>query len=233
MSSAAASPGLLFYGDPHGQWKPLYRAVEEHRPAAVVLLGDFELDAPLRDKLAPVWDLVPAWRWIIGNHDVDSEAEYDFLFGSFPEGSLHGRCEEIAGLRVAGLGGIYKGSVWYPRISGDLAGEPAAYASRRDMLRATRRGDRWRDGLPRRHRDTIFPEDHAALGKLRADILVCHEAPTSHRNGFGAIDDLARDMRVKLVVHGHHHASYDGQTKDGIQVKGLGLAEAWMVEAVE
>ena len=41
--------------------------------------------------------------------------------------------------------------------------------------------------------------------KLRADVLVCHETPSCHRNGFGAIDDLARDMRVQMVVHGHHH----------------------------
>lgn len=57
MSGAAV--GLMFYGDPHGQWVPLYRAVEEHKPAAVVLLGDFELDEPTRNKLAPIWDMVP------------------------------------------------------------------------------------------------------------------------------------------------------------------------------
>ena len=32
---------ILFYGDPHGQWQPLFEAAER-QPAAVVLLGDMD-----------------------------------------------------------------------------------------------------------------------------------------------------------------------------------------------
>ena len=41
-------------------------------------------------------------------------------------------------------------------------------------------------GLPLRRRDAIFPEDLTALGRLRADVLVTHEAPSSHRYGLSA-----------------------------------------------
>jgi hypothetical protein len=36
-------------------------------------------------------------------------------------------------------------------------------------------------------------------------------------------------MKVKLVVHGHHHNSYDAQTRDGTWVRGLGKAEPWLL----
>ena len=106
-TKAAPLGGILFYGDPHGEWRPLVRAVLEYRPAAVVILGDCGLDVPLRQKLASVWDLVPRWRWIIGNHDVDSIAEYEFLVESHPEGDLGGKWTQLDGEIVAGLGGVY------------------------------------------------------------------------------------------------------------------------------
>lgn len=221
--------GVLFYGDPHGEWRPLVTAVLAHRPAAVVILGDCGLDEPLRRKLAAIWELVPEWKWIIGNHDVDSLAEYEFLVDGHPEGDLGSRRTLLGGQIVAGLGGIYRASVWYPKFgAGD--GEPAVFDTRRDMTRTTARADRFRGGVPRSSCATIFPEDHEALKRIRADILVCHEAPTSDRHGFAAIDELAAAMGVKLVVHGHHHRSYEGETNTGISVRGLGIAEPWFWE---
>ena len=41
------------------------------------------------------------------------------------------------------------------------------------------KGNRWRDGLPRKHRSSIFPEDYFRLESLHADILVTHEALVS------------------------------------------------------
>lgn len=41
------------------------------------------------------------------------------------------------------------------------------------------------------------------------DILVTHEAPSCHPQGFKAIDDLARAMRVQKAYHGHHHDRID------------------------
>ena len=106
-TKSAPLGGILFYGAPHGQWRPLVRAILEHRPAADVILGDYDLDVPLHQKLASVWDLVPRWHWIIGNHDVDSIAEYEFLVESHPEGDLGGKWTQLDGEIVAGLGGVY------------------------------------------------------------------------------------------------------------------------------
>jgi hypothetical protein len=35
-------------------------------------------------------------------------------------------------------------------------------------------------------------------------------------------------MGVSLVVHGHHHRSYEGHTANGVAVRGLGIVEPWM-----
>lgn len=43
----------------------------------------------------------------------------------------------------------------------------------------------------------------------KADILVCHEAPSCHPYGYSEIDELAQAMGVKMVVHGHHHDCLD------------------------
>ena len=54
----------------------------------------------------------------------------------------------------------------------------------------------------------IWPEDYDALAAQRADILVTHEAPSSHPAGKAALDALARAMGARLIVHGHHHVNY-------------------------
>ncbi len=60
---------------------------------------------------------------------------------------------------------------------------------------------------------------------MRADVLVTHEAPSCHKHGFAGIDVAAAACRARLVVHGHHHATYDGVLPGGVRVKGLGKAE--------
>jgi cytosine/adenosine deaminase-related metal-dependent hydrolase len=62
-----------------------------------------------------------------------------------------------------------------------------------------------------------------ALSKLRADILVTHEAPSCHPYGFAAIDALARAMGVVRSFHGHQHddqsdayAKYDSEVGKGV-----------------
>ncbi len=219
--------GLLFYGDPHGKWQPLIDSVMEKRPYAVVILGDCGLDKPLRHKLSLIWHMVPQWRWIIGNHDVDSVTEYEFLVESYPEGDLGGSCAHLDGYVVAGLSGIYSSRVWYPKLGGGQDAPPK-FKTRHDMIRQTARADRFKGGVPRSSRATIFPEDHETLRTFRADILVTHEAPSADPHGFVAIDELAHDMQVQLIVHGHHHRSYEGQTVNGIPVRGLGSAEPWL-----
>jgi predicted phosphodiesterase len=214
--------GIIVYGDPHGDWKPLLRACVDERPDGVVILGDCDLAMPLRQQIAPVFDAGIRVRWIPGNHDTDTPEWYDRLWGDFPEGNLHARWGQVGGLIVAGLGGVFKERVWYPRFEISAP----KYATRRDYLRQLPRGDRWRGGLPLRARDAIFPEDVKALRGLRADVLVTHEAPTCHRHGFVGIDMAAEACRARLVVHGHHHQDYAGTIPGtGVQVRGLGRAQ--------
>jgi len=219
------SLGILFYGDPHGEWRPLFRAVKEHHPEAVVLLGDMDLEKPLRQQLAPVFEAGIPVRWIHGNHDVDREDWYDCLFKDYATGNIHATWASLGGMIVAGLGGIFKGKIWYPKEGS----EAPDYSTRRDLLRSFPRKEHFRGGLPLNQRAAILPEDFATLRRIKADILVTHEAPSSHHHGFGAIDDLASTVRAKLVIHGHHHKAYDSKTRDGVWVRGLGKAEPWLV----
>lgn len=53
--------------------------------------------------------------WISGNHDTDSEASHDHLHCSvLADHNLHDRVVEIAGVRIAGLGGVFREQVWAP-----------------------------------------------------------------------------------------------------------------------
>jgi predicted phosphodiesterase len=215
------SGGILIYGDPHGEWRPLLRAVTEERPDGVVILGDCDLAVPLREQLKPLFDAGIRVRWIHGNHDNDREDWHGHLWEDYPEGSLHGRWSQVGDMIVAGVGGIFKERVWYPRF--EMA-DPI-YASRRDYLRRQPRSDRWRGGLALRQRDTIFPEDIDALRGWRADVLVTHEAPSCHRHGFIGLDVAASLCAARLLVHGHHHESYEAVLQNGTKVRGLGRAE--------
>jgi predicted phosphodiesterase len=71
----------------------------------------------------------------------------------------------------------------------------------------------------------IWPEDVEALGNLKADVLVTHEAPSSHPAGSVVIDSLARRMGARTIVHGHHHVVSHARAADGLRV--LGVASAW------
>lgn len=69
---------------------------------------------PLHLELASILDKTEIW-FIHGNHDTDTEADHDHLFGSaMADRNLHGRVVEIAGLRIAGLGGVFRCKVWTP-----------------------------------------------------------------------------------------------------------------------
>lgn len=209
---------ILFCGDPHGRFDHIIDAVHEHRPAAIVLLGDLQAPKPLEQVLAPILDQTDIW-FIHGNHDTDSDADYDNLFGSaLADRNLHGRIVEIDGLRVAGLGGVFRGQVWGPPAMWN-AETPDDYVARCGQ------GNWWRGGLPRRHRSSIFPVDYFALGGKTADVLVTHEAPSVHRHGFDAIDELARSLKVSKTFHGHHHDCLDYQRawkRVGFEAWGVG-----------
>ncbi|MFN2381857.1 MAG: metallophosphoesterase [Guyparkeria sp.] len=205
-------PRCLFHADSHGESNQLLSVIETEAPDAVFLLGDLELDRPLDEVMSNVQ--APVY-WIHGNHDTGEE-RFDFLFGSsFP--SIDGRVIEIDGVRVAGLGGVFKESVWYPG-----RGAPKL-RSREECIATAGKGNLWRGGVPRRKRDAIFPAELSGLARQHADVLILHEAPESHRNGFRELGDLARQLGVRTVIHGHHHYDYESELGGGIRVIGLAL----------
>ncbi|MCP1677288.1 putative phosphodiesterase [Natronocella acetinitrilica] len=214
------TPDILYCGDPHGDFAPINRAARESTPRALVLLGDYDLKRPLDDMLVDAIRHTDVW-WIPGNHDFERVEHFDNLFGSaLANRNLHGRVVDIGGCRVAGLGGTFQGKVWHPRQHG----ASPRYGSRDEYLATCGKGNRWRDGLPLGRRGAIWPEDYAALMDMRADVLVTHEAPSTHRHGFEEIDRLAEAMGAGLIVHGHHHVDYSVTLSSGVRVIGVGLA---------
>ncbi len=200
------SARVLFVGDPHGRLDGLLDVAAQHRPLAMILLGDLEPRTSLLDWIDAMRDIgVEAW-FIHGNHDTDSVATWQRVVDA-NAWNLHGRVVEIAGVRIAGLGGVFRKTVWDPSVG------PPAFASLADFGRYITQGGRARAGTGaqqlRRHGSTIFSDDVARLARSRADILVTHEAPLPHRHGFQALNDLARAMGVQRLFHGHHHAYVD------------------------
>lgn len=194
---------ILFLGDTHGNFRHLAQAVEENRPEAIVFLGDIGAARPLQDELAPIIGQCEI-LFIHGNHDNDTEAEYlNLVESGLSAGNLHGRVITLkSGLRIAGLGGVFRGKVWMPP-------DTPSFESRTAYAKQTPRQDRWRGGVPLKHHTTIFHEDYLKLACERADILVTHEACSAHPNGFEAIDELARALGVQKAFHGHHHDTLD------------------------
>jgi len=208
---------VAFFGDPHGNFRTVRELLRSHHPAHSIFLGDFDLDRPLDVELADLTSVGSCVSFIHGNHDADRESWHDFVFESgLASSNVNGRVVELDGVRVAGLGGVFNADVWHPQNAG---GTPK-FNTRIEYLSAHSRST-WRDGLPLRHRSTIFPEDFNSLAALEADILITHEAPSTHRYGHYEIDDLAEVLGVKTIVHGHLHQDYRATLPNGIKVIGL------------
>jgi predicted phosphodiesterase len=203
-------------------------------PASVVLLGDIEPDeafdkfaAPLENEGVQVW-------FIPGNHDSDNGTRMQHLLGSplSAARNLHGRVVNINGLRIAGLGGIFREEIWHPDAAG---GEPSHTSlnefAEKVRAEAARQGASLHaaisaEGQIRTHGTSIFYEDYLALHGTRADILVTHEAPSCHPKGHALIDELARSMGVSTLFHGHHHdrLDYSAHTQAcGFATHGVGI----------
>ena len=153
---------VLFCGDPHGQFRHILRAAAELNPSAVVLLGDLEPKRQLHEEL----EAIAHKTWFIhGNHDTDSDQNWEHLWGSALAGrNIDGRVVELPdGTRLAGLGGVFRESVWYP----GLPSEPR-YRNRAEHAEATSQHDRWRNGVRRKHWSSIYPDDLDQLADLRA-----------------------------------------------------------------
>ena len=219
IASEKIAEETFFCGDPHGSFDHILQAAKEYRPKAMVILGDLQPPAPLHEVLADILSFVDVW-WIPGNHDTDNDVFYDRLWRSELAGhNLHGRVAVVNGLRIAGLGGVFRGQIWMPP-------QAPNYTSAGAFIRRIGRGNMWRGGLPRRHRTSIFPSTYENLCAYHADVLVTHEAPGCHRKGFLAIDQLAKTLEVKYLFHGHqhedrHYPTYYGFTPRGVGFRGI------------
>lgn len=189
---------ILFCGDPHALFDHIIGRVQTTRPDAVVLLGDQCFMSPFAEIFQSISN-TPIY-FIPGNHDTDQVIFYDHLAVADSH-NIHSKIVDIGGVRVAGLGGVFRGQIWYPP-------ELPRYQTKADFIARCGKGNRWRGGLPLKHRSSIFPEDLERFKGQKADVLVCHEAPGAHPHGFAIIDELADSLGVKQIIHGHHHEPF-------------------------
>ncbi len=223
---------IVFIGDIHQHWHYVDAglAALATQPKAAVLLGDVQCDRPLDELAAPLLRRGIAVHWIHGNHDNDGGPEmWANLAASecnplTASGTLHAQVTTIEGVRIAGLGGTFRPRVWAPgkpprlrhrhQLADDLASLGPVYGPQQHAALAHSLSTA-----------AIWPEDVETLASQKADILVTHEAPSSHPSGSAVIDELARKMGARLIVHGHHHVASLARAQDGLTV--LGVASAW------
>lgn len=232
---------ILMLGDVHGDVSHLLSVIKAEEPDAIIFLGDIESPIPFEEFIADLAVFTEVW-WIHGNHDTDSRESYSNLFESALAGrNLHGRVVDIAGLRVAGLGGVFRGQIWYPpenpsflsfeelaanKFRHKKALTAAELARLKYRTHSPEVAELMREGQLRKHRSSIFYADWFDLYGQKADILVTHEAPSCHPHGFREIDALAQSMKVRFVFHGHHHDCLDYRAFDttlGFRTHGVGF----------
>lgn len=214
MNRVGIDNRILFAGDPHGCFDSIINAVLLYKPIAVVMLGDYSLQQSLDVYLSPIAKLTQIW-WIYGNHDVVSREVYSHLFeSSYKYNGLHLKVREIAGLRIAGLGGIFIAKNWYPPAKTRWQNQHHWYREQSPHIR--------RAGMPLKLQHSIWHHEVEMMqATVKADILVTHEAPSCHRYGFEAIDTLAKAIGASQIFHGHQHEYYQDTLASGINVVGV------------
>ncbi|WP_051938274.1 metallophosphoesterase family protein [Ghiorsea bivora] len=211
---------FTFVGDPHGLIEHILTDIQQKPASATILLGDICIEQPIDQVFDEVKHLT-ALYWIHGNHDTDNDVWFNNLFKSpWASRNLHARTLKNHQTTIAGLGGVFRAKVWNPS-------QEKRYASK-EAWEKEHQHKRFAQSFPsakRKHHSTIWPEDYEHLSQLSADILVLHEAPSSHRHGQQALDDLAEKLGVRLIIHGHHHYEYTDTLANGIAVVGLALGQ--------
>lgn len=218
---------IYFLGDVHGNFDHILPALledqaQDGKSKTAIFLGDIEAQRPFENEIRPLLEAGVGVWFIHGNHDTDTKKNWYNLLPSWHR-NLHGRVVEIEGLRVAGLGGVFRGEVWHPP-SNDIRHQSYAALEASESGRPTVKA--YRNERALKHSSTIFPDIYNTLASQRADIIATHEAPSCHPHGFEAIDQLARTMEVQALFHGHHHGSLNYGTwekKLGFRAYGVGF----------
>lgn len=207
---------IWFLGDVHGSLEHITRALQrlqpmqpvlQQEPSWLVFLGDIEPPGvTFREALAPLHEAFPSMRvaFIHGNHDADTHEAWAALHDAVDAVHLHGRVVDLDGVRVAGLGGNFLGRVWYPPQEPKIRSRHEATYRHPNLVK---RGQPHAPAL----NGAIYPDELEALAALRADVLVTHEAPSCHHHGWSVLDQLARDLGVAWVFHGHTHDDLTAQ----------------------
>jgi len=228
---------LWCVGDPHGRYTEVLRLALERKPDAIIFLGDLQLPSPPSELFSDLREAGITARAVFGNHDSDGENYWE-RYVSDPELSLHGRVEDIGGLRVAGLGGVFRQKfAWYPpaepvhRSFAELEKNLARLAPRR----LAGNESAWFASVRRTNRSSIFPADYDALLRQHpADILVTHEAPGMHPHGFAAVSELGALLDARIGVHGHHHESITYPVgADGVRWYGVDMREIIEIQGLD
>ena len=106
---------ILFYGDPHKNWGPLYDACAIYsQPGHIIVVGDLELERPLHREISDVFDAGWSVHYILGNHDTHGCPQYMHLVDDHPSGHLGGKVTPVGDFQVAGLSGVFKDRIWRP-----------------------------------------------------------------------------------------------------------------------
>ena len=197
-------------GDIHGAFDAARAVIARHPEIDIWLcVGDIADD---QGRYEPLGARI---CWIHGNND-----SFDAIAaGDLPEGLEHignGTAIDVAGVRVAGLGGTFA-PTWYETPASELP------HPRKGSAKATELADK------RRHFVREEVEACKALGGI--DLFLTHEAPKPFRPfpggrgpdaGKRQINEILASMQPRLHLFGHHHRFRD-QHYEGVRSIGLDL----------
>ncbi len=193
-------------GDIHGDFEAAGRIMSRHSEVPFwVCVGDLA-DGDGRYEPLPV-----PLHWIKGNNE-----NFDRISaGDLPENLNfleNGRARDVAGVRIAGLGGTHAPS-WY-----DTPAAALPHPTKRSV-KTTELADK------RRH---FVREEVEACKALRGvDLLLTHEAPRPFRvgrmdAGKTPINEVLASLEPRLHLFGHHHR-FSEQQVSGVTSIGLDL----------